>query len=128
MYTFFFSLFDNAPTVWFLDHVAGISVGDDTQESKDNIKSELDEYIPPPGSSPPQDNNVMAHGNSLTSKLDPSGPLDFDKPLWSVFYIVWMLVTNWDYGKSIDVFIWTEPLLFSAFKSYIGMMTCHMRI
>ena len=70
MYTFYFSLFDNAPIVWFLDHVSGISNGDDPKESKETIESEL----------------VMAHVNSLTSKLDLSGPLDLDKPLWSVFY------------------------------------------
>ncbi|XP_068491571.1 protein PTST homolog 3, chloroplastic isoform X3 [Phaseolus vulgaris] len=48
------------------DHVSGISNGDDPKESKETIESEL----------------VMAHVNSLTSKLDLSGPLDLDKPLW----------------------------------------------
>ncbi|CAJ1968552.1 unnamed protein product [Sphenostylis stenocarpa] len=38
---------------------------------------------PVEGSHPPQDNNVKAHGNSLTSKqVVLSGALDLDKPLW----------------------------------------------
>lgn len=109
--TFFSSFLTMPPTVWFLDHVSGISIRDDPQESKENIESELDVYTLP-GSWPPQDNNVMAHGNSLTSKLDLSGPLDLDKPLWSVFYILWMLVTKWNCGKSVDWCFhlnWTPP-------------------
>ncbi|KAL2992516.1 hypothetical protein AAZX31_10G051900 [Glycine max] len=38
---------------------------------------------PVEGTHLPEDNNVMAHGNSLTSKqVVPSGALDLDQPLW----------------------------------------------
>jgi len=76
----FSPIFDNA-CICFLDHVSGILIRDDPQESKENFESELDVYTLP-GSYLPQDNTVMAHGNSLTSKLDLSGPLDLEKPLW----------------------------------------------
>ena len=70
-----------------------------------SLASKLVVYMPP-GTHLPEDNNVMAHGNSLTSKqVVPSGALDLDQPLWSVFCIIWMLVTNCDFGKFIDVFI-----------------------
>ncbi|XP_017415262.1 protein PTST homolog 3, chloroplastic isoform X2 [Vigna angularis] len=81
------------------DHVSGISIQDDPQESKENIESELDEYILP-DSRPPQDNNVMAHGNLLTSKLDLSGPVDLDKPLWDDHLPHEVLTTHFD--KSAD--------------------------
>ncbi|KAG4996194.1 hypothetical protein JHK82_027009 [Glycine max] len=64
------------------DHVSCISNGDGPQESKEYIESKLVVYMPP-GTHLPEDNNVMAHGNSLTSKqVVPSGALDLDQPLW----------------------------------------------
>ncbi|RDY10743.1 Protein PTST, chloroplastic, partial [Mucuna pruriens] len=63
------------------DHVSGISNGDDSQGSKEYTKSEPAVYMPL-GSHPAEDNNVMVHGNSLTSKqVVPSRALDLDQPL-----------------------------------------------
>ncbi|XP_027937741.1 protein PTST homolog 3, chloroplastic isoform X1 [Vigna unguiculata] len=81
------------------DHVSGILIRDDPQESKENFESELDVYTLP-GSHLPQDNTVMAHGNSLTSKLDLSGPLDLEKPLWDDHLPHEDLTTQFD--KSAD--------------------------
>ncbi|WVY97429.1 hypothetical protein V8G54_029580 [Vigna mungo] len=83
------------------NHVSGISIWDDPQESKENIESELDVYTLP-GSHPPQDNNVMAHGNSLTSKLDLSGPLDLDKPLWDDHLPHEVLTTHFDRSSDTE--------------------------
>ncbi|TKY52939.1 PTST protein [Spatholobus suberectus] len=82
------------------DHVSGISNGDDSQESEEYIESEPAVYMPL-GTHPPDDNNVMAHGNSLTSKqVVPSGALDLDQPLWDDHLPHEDLSTNFD--KDVD--------------------------
>ncbi|KAK7345508.1 hypothetical protein VNO77_16112 [Canavalia gladiata] len=81
------------------DHVSGISKGDDSQERKEYIESELalDMSL---GAHPPKNNNVMAlHGNSLASKQDgPFGALD--QPLWDDHVSHEDLTTH--FGKDMD--------------------------